>query len=258
VADRQAFSDQTSGATLERPGLQAALEEAAAGVYELLLVYRVDRLSRNVRQLAQLSEELDNVGVALTSATEPFDTSSPAGKMMLQMLGVFAEFERATLVERITAGMERAASQARWISRRAPYGYVWNKETKMLVPNTGQAEIVRRIFAMYTTQQMGADAIGHTMGAEANCSKNGVAFVSPAVLPVLANPLYVGSVRFREKTYPGFMRSWWLRRPFEAAARILSDRGESQALRRGHPSDYLLSGVVRCGCVRSGSRSGDP
>jgi site-specific DNA recombinase len=114
------FTDQASGATPDRPGLHQALSEASAGVYELLLVFRVDRLSRSVRQLAQIAEELERSGVALRSATEPFDTSSPAGKMMLQMLGVFAEFERATIVERITVGMERAASQGRWVVGKVP------------------------------------------------------------------------------------------------------------------------------------------
>ena len=149
------FTDQASGATLERPGLRDALAEAKAGVYELLLVYRVDRLSRNVRQLAQTADELERSGVALRSATEPFDTSSPAGKMMLQMLGVFAEFERATIVERITAGMERAASQGRWVVGKVPFGYLRDKETKLIHPCEPQADVVRRIFAMYVEDRMG-------------------------------------------------------------------------------------------------------
>jgi site-specific DNA recombinase len=66
------------------------------------LVYRVDRLGRSVRGLAQILEQLDNGGVLFRSATEPFDTSSSAGRMMVQMLGAFAEFERATIVERTT------------------------------------------------------------------------------------------------------------------------------------------------------------
>ncbi|MBA3673263.1 MAG: recombinase family protein, partial [Gemmatimonadaceae bacterium] len=89
------FSDQMSGATTERPGLRRALAEASAGRFDLLLVYRVDRLSRSVRGLAHILEQLDGYGVAFRSATEPFDTSTPAGRMMVQMLGVFAEFERA-------------------------------------------------------------------------------------------------------------------------------------------------------------------
>jgi site-specific DNA recombinase len=87
-----AFEDQASGVTLERPGLTQALGLARERRFDLLLVYRVDRLSRKVRQLAGLAEELDRLGIVLKSATEPFDTGSPAGRMMLQMLGVFAEF----------------------------------------------------------------------------------------------------------------------------------------------------------------------
>ena len=246
------YSDQASGATLDRPGLNRALADARSGVFELLLVYRVDRLSRNVRQLAQLSEELDKVGVALRSATEPFDTSSAAGKMMLQMLGVFAEFERRTIVDRITAGMERAASQGRWVSGRPPYGYTWDKDAKMLIPEPAQAEIVRRIFSMYVEEHMGADAIGHVLAAEGHGSRNGIPFAAPAVLQVLSNPLYAGKITFRGEVYEGLHDPLIGNDASEAAARILSERGESQALKRGHASDYLLSGVVRCGrCERA-------
>jgi site-specific DNA recombinase len=110
VAHRE---DRATGTKLDRPGLQAALDLARTGKIDLLLVYRVDRLSRRVRQLAQLAEELDRTGVALRSATEPFDTGAAAGRMMLQMLAVFAEFEHATIVDRITAGIERRAKAGR-------------------------------------------------------------------------------------------------------------------------------------------------
>jgi site-specific DNA recombinase len=77
--------DRSTGAKLDRPGLTQALDLAREGRIDLLLVYRVDRLSRKVRQLAQLAEELDRLGVVLRSATEPFDTGSAAGRMMLQI-----------------------------------------------------------------------------------------------------------------------------------------------------------------------------
>lgn len=78
------FTDQMSGATVERPNIQRALNEARAGRFDLLLVYRVDRFSRSVRGLAQLLDELDKAGVAFRSATEPFDTTAPAGRMMVR------------------------------------------------------------------------------------------------------------------------------------------------------------------------------
>ncbi len=117
------FTDQASGATTERPGLQRALAEAKAERFDLLLVYRVDRFARSVRGLAQLLEELDAGGVAFRSATEPFDTTTPAGRMMVQMLGVFAEFERATIVDRVIAGMERKAARGGWCGGSRPFGY---------------------------------------------------------------------------------------------------------------------------------------
>jgi DNA invertase Pin-like site-specific DNA recombinase len=76
-----------------------------------------------VRQLAQLAEELDAVKVVLRSATEPFDTGSAAGRMMLQMLAVFAEFEHATIVDRVTAGIGRRAREGNWATGRLPFGY---------------------------------------------------------------------------------------------------------------------------------------
>jgi site-specific DNA recombinase len=114
------YCDEMTGSTLERPGLQSALADARLHRYDLLLVYRVDRISRSVRGLAQLLEELDQAGVLFRSATEPFDTGTPAGRMMVQMLGVFAEFERATLIDRVVAGMERKAARGRLARRRRP------------------------------------------------------------------------------------------------------------------------------------------
>src|SRR5207249_1353117 len=81
------FTDSMTGATTERPGLQRMLTEAKTGRFDLLLVYRVDRFSRSVRGLAQLLDELDKAGVAFRSATEPFDTTTAAGRMMVQVLG---------------------------------------------------------------------------------------------------------------------------------------------------------------------------
>ena len=244
------FTDQASGATLDRPGLRQALSEASAGVYELLLVYRVDRLSRNVRQLAEIAEDLDRSGVALRSATEPFDTSTAAGKMMLQMLAVFAEFERTTIVERITAGMERAAAEGRWIVGSTPFGYLRDRDKKQIVPDPARVDIVRRIFRMYAEERMGAEAIAQVLNVEGHRSKNGVPFARPNVLWILRNPTYVGKVAFRGKIHPGRHEAIVDAQTYEAVQAILVERGESQALKRGHPSDYLLSGVLRCGRCR--------
>ncbi len=108
------FTDDASGATTDRPGLQQALRAAKAGRFDILLVYRVDRFSRRLSDLLDLLGELDDAGVAFASATEPFDTSTSIGRMLVPLLGVFAEFERETIIDRVTNGMATKASKGKW------------------------------------------------------------------------------------------------------------------------------------------------
>src|ERR1700730_16644599 len=138
---RRRFTDQMTGSTVDRPGLQQALDAARLGAFDLLLVYRVHRLSRSVRGLAQILEELDRAHVAFRSATEPFDTATPAGRMMVQMLGVFAEFERATIVDRVIAGMERKAARGGWNGGGVPFGYRYGTDGFLEV-NSDEATLI--------------------------------------------------------------------------------------------------------------------
>ena len=241
-----AYEDQASGTSLHRPGLQQALELARVKDIDLLLVYRVDRLSRKVRQLASLCEELDRVGVVLKSATEPFDTGSPAGRMMLQMLGVFAEFEHATIVDRVTAGLERRVREGKWMSGRLPYGYTRDPQTKLLTPDPVKAPIIRRIFGLYADGKLGTTAIARILESEGAPSPRKTGWSPNALRVILANPAYTGLVRWNQDTHPGLHEPLIDDHLFEQAQQILRRRGEDATLRRGNPTDYLLSGLVRC------------
>jgi site-specific DNA recombinase len=240
--------DRATGAKLERPGLQAALDLARQGRIDQLLVYRIDRLSRKVRQLAGIAEELDNLGVILRSATEPFDTGSAAGRMMLQMLGVFAEFEHATIVDRVTSGIERRAREGRWPNGRIPFGYERN-ERKELVPDERTAPVIRRIFKWYAAGRLGAAAIARRLDSEhAPAPPRG--WQPAVVLWILANRAYVGRVHWREQTFPGIHEPLTDQDTFERAQALLKERGEDWSLRASNRADFLLSGLVRCGRCR--------
>jgi len=104
-------------------------------------------LSRKVRDLAQIVDDLTKYEVTFKSVTEPFDTGTAAGKMMLQMLGVFAEFEHATIVERTKVGMEKKAKGGTWVGGVVPYGYGLDPE-KGLVICEEEAAIVRKMFGL--------------------------------------------------------------------------------------------------------------
>ncbi|HEX5246373.1 MAG TPA: recombinase family protein [Gaiellaceae bacterium] len=242
--------DQSTGAKLDRAGLQAALDLARRGAIDMLLVYRVDRLSRKVRQLAQLAEELDTLNVVLRSATEPFDTGSAAGRMMLQMLAVFAEFEHATIVDRVTAGIERRAREGKWATGRLPFGYQRN-ERKEVVPDERTAPTVKRIFDLYTREQLGTAAVARVLTDE-HAPAPAAGWQPAAVQWLLENEAYLGRVIWRGQGLPGLHEPLVDEFTFARAQRLLRERGDDMALRRSNPGDYLLSGLLRCGrCKRA-------
>jgi site-specific DNA recombinase len=198
-----------------------------------------------VRQLAQLAEELDTYKVVLRSATEPFDTGSAAGRMMLQMLAVFAEFEHATIVDRISAGIERRAKEGRWFGGRPPFGYLFSTEERVLVPDPVKAPVVRRVFDLYTRKRLGTRTIAQQLRDEGAPAPS-AGWGHPAVHWFISNPTYAGKIRWRDRVFDGIHTPLVDELTFAKAQAILAERGE-HAKRRGNASDFLLSGLLRCG-----------
>jgi site-specific DNA recombinase len=239
------FTDQKSGATLDRPGLRRALREAQADRYDLLLVYRVDRLARSTRGLAHILEELDQAGAVFRSATEPFDTATPAGRMMVQMLGVFAEFERATIIDRVIAGMERKAATGEWTVGTPPYGY--QVQDGALVVNEREAALVPVIFDMYGRQRLGARAIANWLNEHGHRTKQGRPWSQPAVLTVLRNRAYIGQVFFRGRHHPGRHQPLIEAELFATVEALTADRAADARKRHAAQSpDFLLGGLIVC------------
>jgi site-specific DNA recombinase len=241
------FTDQMSGAKLERPGLQGALRAARAGRFDLLLVYRVDRLARSVRGLAEVLETLDAAGVGFRSATEPFDTTSPAGRMMVQMLGVFAEFERATIIDRVIAGMERKSSQGGWCGGTQPFGYRAVKGEGRLEVDEDEAPLIPVIFDLYANKRLGSHAIANQLSASGLTTRSGRPWQFKSILTVLRNRTYLGQVNFRGVWTDGDHPPLVEQGLFDTAQAILAERGEDVAKRASNSSDYLLTGLVVCG-----------
>ncbi len=240
------FTDQMSGATMERPQLQRALTEARAKRFDLPLVCRVDRFSRSVRGLAQLLEDLDHAAVAFRSATEPFDTTTPAGRMMVQMLGVFAEFERATIIDRVIARMERKAIRGGWCGGPAPFGYIVDKATGFLVPNEEESPLVKKMFDFYAHSQKGARAIAGWLNERGYRTRTGRPWGHMAVLTVLRNLAYLGQVSFRGEYHAAPHTPLVHEELFTKVQDLLVARGENHSKRAANSSEYLLAGLIVC------------
>ena len=239
------FTDQMTGSKLERPGLQRAVSEAKAARFDLLLVYRVDRLSRSVRGLAQILEEFDKSGIVFRSATEPFDTGTPAGRMTVQMLGVFAEFERTTLIDRVIAGMERKAARGGWHGGRVPFGYRLSVDHCLEV-RAEDAPVIRLIFDLYAKKRMGARAVAAWLNDCGHRTRTGGPWSFRSVLTVIQNRTYLGEILFRSVHHKSAHPALVDASQFEAANKLLDERGEDFAKRRANPAEYLLTGLVVC------------
>src|SRR5213078_284146 len=200
----------------------------------------------SVRLLAQVLEELDKAGVVFRSATEPFDTGTPAGRMMVQMLGVFAEFERATIIERVVGGMERKVARGGWLGGTVPWGYRVNRDTGFLEVNPDEAPLVPIIFDLYFDRRMGARGIVNWLNQRGHRTRGGKPWSFNLVFTILRNRSYLGEVPFRDQWFAAPHKALVEPEVFAAVQRLLQARGEDHSKRRSNPSDFLLSSLIVC------------
>jgi site-specific DNA recombinase len=240
------FSDDASGATTERKDLQRALTAAHMGLIDVLLVLRVDRFSRDLRDLVMLLDELDQAGVVFRSATEPFDTATPMGRMLVQMLGTFAQFEREVIIDRVIAGMEAKAQQGKWKGGKRPYGYQVDNKNHILIIDKHEAVIVRLIFDLYTKDRLGARSIATILNQRGHRTTSEGRWSAQQILRILSNRVYLGELTFRNitktDTHPAIIDT----NTWTQAQTILDARGQNPAHRAANSHDYMLTGRLRC------------
>ncbi len=138
-----------SGKNTDRPRFQEMMSQIRQGAFSHLLVWKIDRISRNLLDFATMYKELKDLGVVFVSKNEQFDTSTAMGEAMLKIILVFAELERNMTSERVTATMISRASNGQWNGGRVPYGYNYDYETKDFSINPIEAEIVHLIHDKY-------------------------------------------------------------------------------------------------------------
>ncbi len=165
---------------------------------------------------------------------------------MVQMLGVFAEFERATIVDRVIAGMERKAARGGWCGGSRPFGYDVDPTTGYLTPAPGEAPLVPVIFDRYAHGRDGARALAVWLNEAGHRTKAGRPWSHTAVLTVLHNPVYVGKVFFRDALHDGPHPHLVDDKLFDRVQALLSERGEDYSKRASATSPFLLAGLVVC------------
>ena len=262
------IDDGFSGYSLDRPAMSQLLQDARARKFDLILVYKLDRFSRRLRDILNILDELDSLGVQFKSATEPYDTTTSSGKLMLQQLGSFAEFERNRIIERVVPGMVRGVQAGHWQGARySPFGYRYDKTTKRLSIEESEAKLVREIFKRYiageSTQEIGGDFYERKVP-----SRSGGEFNSSLIRRIIRNKIHIGKLVWNEHHYDKKQRTlrgyrYVKNDPSEIIeadglheaiisedvfyrAQSIMDRNRKGKFYKRHKRDYPVSGILTC------------
>jgi len=184
-----------SGKNGDRPGLKQLMADARMGLFDKVLVCKLDRLARNLRLLMEIESELREFHVALTSIKESVDTDSSTGKMVFQLFGMVAEWERETIIERTTNGRIQRYKQGCWACGRPPFGYSYDRVTRKLVINEEQAKIVRFIFNEYISGKS-LTSMNHILDEKRIPTIRGKerGWIDAGIRCLLINPIYKGTL----------------------------------------------------------------
>ena len=199
-----------SGATLERPALQHLLADIEAGRIDIVVVYKVDRLTRSLTDFAKLVELFDTHGVSFVSVTQQFNTTSSMGRLTLNVLLSFAQFEREVTAERIRDKIAASKAKGIWMGGPVPLGY--NLGDRELLVNPTEAELVREIFELYlekgSVRALKAELERKGMRSKVRHQRNGRVtgggpFSRGHLYRLLANPIFIGKLPHKGKLHDG-------------------------------------------------------
>ncbi len=189
--------ESESGGTLERPKLERLLAAAERGEFDVILIWRVDRISRSNLDLQALWGFFKSIDLALVSATEPFDATTAAGKTFFDLLSLMSEMERNTLKERAALGARGRAKDGKWHGGPPPHGYGYDSSTGRLRVNPEEAVLVRRI-ASLSLEHRKLEAVARILRAEGVRTRLGHPWSKATLSRLLRNPIYVGVLRVRD------------------------------------------------------------
>ncbi len=194
--DYEIFEDAGySGKNVSRPGFQAMMDRTRKGEFTHILVWKIDRISRNLLDFAQMYAELKKLGVAFVSKNEQFDTSSAMGEAMLKIILVFAELERNMTSERVTATMISRASKGVWNGGHIPYGYSYDFKEKAFSINEEEAEIVRYIHDEYERLKS-LVRLANALTAMGSKTRSGAFWSPTSVSIILGSYFYCGEYMY--------------------------------------------------------------
>ena len=199
-----------SGGTLNRPALQHMLDDIDAGKVDQIVVYKIDRLTRSLADFAKLVERLEKAGASFVSVTQSFNTATSMGRLTLNVLLSFAQFEREVTAERIRDKIAASKKKGMWMGGLVPFGYAANGRTLCIIES--EAKTIRTLYDLYlelgTVREVQGEVRRRDLRTRARTQKSGMQvgghhFGRGHIHQILTNPLYAGRIRHKSKVYDG-------------------------------------------------------
>jgi len=238
-----------SGGNMNRPGLKQLLADAEAGLVDIIVVYKIDRLSRSICDFADLTKKFDEWGVSFVAVTQEINTATSAGRMMLNILITFAQYEREVITERVRDKMAASRKKGKWVGGSVAMGY--KVVDKRLVIEPADAKVVKRIFQRFIEIQS-PKQIALELNRDGVKTKQGKIWDTGHIYRILENHTYIGEVKYKgtvcEGEHEGFIDSdvWNRTREILAANDRTPDR--TKKVETVAPLKSILK-CGHCGCA---------
>jgi len=241
-----------SGGNMARPALQQLLADVAARKVDVIVVYKVDRLTRCLTDFARIVETLDKSRASFVSVTQAFNTTTSMGRLTLNVLLSFAQFEREVTSERIRDKFAASKRKGMWMGGPVPLGY--RLENRKLLIDDAEAETVRLVFSRYLelhsvgalADQLAVAGVRTKVRHFSNGrSVGGIEFTRGSLAQLLQNPLFVGKVRHRGDLYDGEHEAIVDARSWEEVQQLLATNRRERLLGSRARSPSLLTGLIR-------------
>ena len=242
-----------SGGTLERPALQRLLADIAAAQIDIIVVYKVDRLTRSLLDFARLVEAFDKAGVSFVSITQSFNTTTSMGRLTLNMLLSFAQFEREVTAERIRDKIAASKAKGMWMGGTPPLGYRADGRSLAIVED--HAALIRNLFRRYLelgnvrllAEQLEREDIKTPLRertTDASKRFGGKVFSRGHLYRILSNPIYLGEIHHRGNVFRGRHLPIIDRDIWDKVQRMLADNTQGNGQQRACANTSLLAGRI--------------
>jgi len=239
-----------TGANTDRPAFQRLMADVEAKRVDVIVVYKVDRLSRSLLDFVKVMEQLNAAGASFVSVTQNFSTADAMGRLTMNLLASFAEFEREMIRERTRDKIAASRRRGKWTGGPTPFGY--KLVEKKLVIDDVEAHVVRELFRLFLEHRQMAkvaqllnDQALLPRGMKGRPGKHGLLWRKESVARILRSPVYVGQVPYHDEVHAGEHQALVDDETFQKAQRIL-DGKPGHFRQTGLNPDYVLRGLIRC------------